>query len=757
LERVRREDPSVQHEPENERRIPNDEWKGGPQKSIRHSSFVIPGPPHMNFLSPWFLLGGLAVAGPILFHLIRRAARDRVPFSSLMFLRATPPRITRRRKLENLWLLLLRCLALVLLATAFARPFFSRDIALPSSPAEARQIVLLVDTSASMRREGLWAKARAVAESYLDKAKPADQFAIMTFDREPRVLVSFADWTSWSADQRSGLTRERLAAIQPDWMNTQLGLALTSAAEQLMNDSPAAAPVAQREVILISDLQEGAKLDGLQGHDWPTGVKVSVERVEPSRKNNAGLEILPAANAKTGGDDAVHVRVANSRDSNREKFQLAWASENGGGSEPMEIYLPPGQTRSFTAPKLPSTRTSQLKLSGDEESFDNTSYYVTPEFERATIAWFGKESVNDPEKLRYYIERVFPEGPRQAVQVMRPYTNSAFSPEMLSRAAFAVIADNLASEEIAPVRNWLTRGKSALLVLTDSQMAPTLTALAGLPDAQMIEVTNNFALLGEVDFSHPLFAPFADPRYSDFTHIHFWKHRRWEIPTGAQAKVLAKFDDGSPALTQMTIGSGNLLVLASGWNPADSQFAVSSKFPPLMQRMLDWSGADSPVRFQFLTGDTIPGSAAAPAASLELGKLAGETPALPAVEWQKPDGKKVTLNAAAPFTDTDIPGIYTVTIGGKQHRYAVNLSLDESRTAAIAPDELARLGVPLQFGPEISVAQLQTQQHHLQQAELENRQKLWRWLIAGVLAVTLGEIMLGGWLARRIKTVEVAA
>ena len=72
-------------------------------------------------------------------------------------------------------------------------------------------------------------------------------------------------------------------------------------------------------------------------------------------------------------------------------------------------------------------------------------------------------------------------------------------------------------------------------------------------------------------------------------------------------------------------------------------------------------------------------------------------------------------------------------------------------------DELARLGVPLQIGPEISVAQLQAQQHHLQQAELENRQKLWRWLIAGVLALTLGEIMLGGWLVRRVKTVEVVA
>src|SRR6185503_14634693 len=102
------------------------------------------------------------------------------------------------------------------------------------------------------------------------------------------------------------------------------------------------------------------------------------------------------------------------------------------------------------------------------------------------------------------------------------------------------------------------------------------------------------------------------------------------IPAGMAAHVLAKFDDGSPALVQLSVGKGNLLVLASGWNPTDSQFAVSSKFPPLMQRMLDWSGADSAERFQFLTGDVIP--------PINGGALAGGTPAVPGVEWQKPDG-----------------------------------------------------------------------------------------------------------------------
>jgi hypothetical protein len=50
------------------------------------------------------------------------------------------------------------------------------------------------------------------------------------------------------------------------------------------------------------------------------------------------------------------------------------------------------------------------------------------------------------------------------------------------------------------------------------------------------------------------------------------------------------------------------------------------------------------------------------------------------------------------------------------------------------------------------LAQAQQRQIHLQRAELENQQKVWRWLIVGVLVVMLGEIILSGWLARRPLT-----
>ena len=695
----------------------------------------------MNFLAPWFLLGALAVAGPVLFHLIRRSARERVPFSSLLFLRPTPPRATRRRKIEHVALLLLRCLGLVLLAACFARPFFPKGNASPPAE-EGRQTVVVLDTSASMRREGLWPKARALAQRHIKEAGLADRVAVLTFERQPRTLVSFTDWSSWPVDQRAALAGQRLDTVSPGWGGTHLGLALTSAAELFSENAGAGGVPGPCDVVLISDMQEGAALDGLQGYEWPKGVRVIIERVDPKRRSNAGLEILDASMAVEGNGRDARARVVNARDSDREKFQLGWSAESGSGfaGKPAQIYLPPGQTRTFSAPELASgATTGALRLTGDEEDFDNTAWFVAPEMEQTVIAYFGSESANDPEQLRYYLQRAFPETARRKVEVVSTISNSVFSLETLNRAALAVIPASLDADEVKVVRAWLADGKTALQVLTNAQSGATLAALAGGADIETSEASGDYALLGDVDFTHPIFAPFADPRFSDFSRIHFWKHRRLTIPADLPVHVLAKFDDGAPALAQITIGQGNLLILAAGWGPADSQLALSSKFLPLLQTILDWSGGGAPARAQFQTGEPIPSPVSSGGA----------------LQWRKPDGKVLALAAGTPFTETDMRGIYTATAGARVRRYAVNLPLDESRTAPLSPDDLARLGVPLQSAPVFSAPISPGTQRRLLQAEVENRQKLWRWLIVGLLGVALIEIVLGGWLTGRVKTLEV--
>ena len=138
----------------------------------------------MNWLFGLFMLGSAAVVFPFIFHLIRQTPKGRQEFSSLMFLQPTPPRLTRRSRLDDILLLILRGLVIVLLAFAFTRPFWRAAADFSMSGIRGRRVAILVDTSASMRRGNAWNQAARKVDEVLKSLEPADDAALFTFDRD---------------------------------------------------------------------------------------------------------------------------------------------------------------------------------------------------------------------------------------------------------------------------------------------------------------------------------------------------------------------------------------------------------------------------------------------------------------------------------------------------------------------------------------------------------------------------------------------
>ena len=103
------------------------------------------------FLNPWMLLGGLAIASPILIHLLNKRRFKIVDWAAMDFLFEAEKKNKRRVQLENLILLLLRCLAMLLVAFMLARPFFPSGLL--GSFAQTRQIerIIVIDDSLSQR------------------------------------------------------------------------------------------------------------------------------------------------------------------------------------------------------------------------------------------------------------------------------------------------------------------------------------------------------------------------------------------------------------------------------------------------------------------------------------------------------------------------------------------------------------------------------------------------------------------------------
>jgi hypothetical protein len=667
----------------------------------------------MNFLAPLFLLGGLAVAGPVILHLTRRRTREVTPFSTLLFLRSAPPRVQQQRRFEDVGLLLLRAGVIALIAVGFARPFLGGKRQVGGLGEVGVRTVLLVDTSASMRRESLWADACVKAGEIIKEASPGDELAVFTFDVDVRERLSFEQWRRLPLGERAAVANSVVGSLSPGWGSTGMDSALTEVADLLGKEGGAGA----LRVVVVSDFQEGARVDGVQGFKWPEGLCVQLESVRARSESNASLEWL----SEDPEDSGARVRVTNSLGATVEQFTLRWegpqAGATGGGrgaKEPEVVaYVPAGQSRVVRLPK-PLEDATTLRLLGDSEPFDNLVYRVAVPSVKLPVLCLGLDAGEDPRGLLYYLRRALPRTPLHEIEIQ--VREGVPTPEELDAAQLLILGEAAEAAAADAAAQFARGGHVVLVPVASSKAGALLARLLGKEEVRVAEVPGGeYALLGEIDFQHPLFAPFADPRYSDFTKVHFWRRRRLECEGWAGARVAARFDDGLPAVVEVPAGAGSVVVLASLWSPQDGQFALSSKFVPWMNALLEMSSRAVSKRGRMFVGEEF---------------------ALPdsvrPLSVRCPDGSVVQGVGGQRFGGTQRPGIYEVQPVGV--RFAVNVPAAESRTAPLTAGRLAALGLPIaEGGADVSGTEGRRQREAVEALEVEGQQKGWRWLILGAL------------------------
>ena len=688
----------------------------------------------MSFLTPLYFLGLAAVSLPILFHLIRRTPRGRLPFSSLMFLSPSPPRLTRRSRLDNLLLLFLRALAVCLLALAFARPFLREAVNLSLNDARGRRVAIVLDTSASMRRGDVWEQAKKSVQDVLAQLEPGDDVGLIAFDDAVTTLVEL-EREKPPSGQKAGIVTQQVAKLEPSWGGTNLGQATLAAAETLRVANDLQQSDAALQIELISDVQQGAQIEALQAYEWPAEVALSLRRIMPSKSSNATLRAL--RDEESAASDKVRVRISNSAESAVDQFFLSWNSaENPSPAENLAIYVPPGQSRIVNMARSESShQATHVLIKGDDFPFDNRCF-VTPLLkEELSVCYLGDDEADDPEGLRYYLELAFVDTYRRQVAVSSLTDDAQLDFSGQSPADLVVATSAFDSLRFANFQDYIEAGGCGLIVARDPATAIQLASLDErfqLSDERSRSHAD-YAMLTEIDFGHPVFAAFSGPQYNDFTKIHFWKHTQFRLAAGKETKILAQFDDGTPALWEQGLGAGKLFVLASGWDPESSTLASSSKFVPLLTGLLDQAAGTT----QPLPSFTIHEEILFPAEGTEL----------PVV--RTPDGEMVSLDSQRPTFVGTVPGVYELQRGQQVQSFAVNLAARESVTAALDVEQLEQLGV--RFGLHKNRTEEIERQRQLRDIELEGRQKVWRWLIIAGLAVLGIETIVAGRLARKTQ------
>jgi hypothetical protein len=300
-----------------------------------------------------------------------------------------------------------------------------------------------------------------------------------------------------------------------------------------------------------------------------------------------------------------------------------------------------------------------------------------------------------------------------------------------------IVGDAVNTANVAALRQGIESGQMLLLAMKSAKDAETLASLTQIESigAEEAEV-DRYAMLSQIDFTHPLLAPFSEPRFGDFTQIHFWKYRKINPDDLPGVTVPLRFDTGDAALLEIPLGKGTLLALTSSWRREDSQLALSSKFVSLLYSILEYAGVRTKQQLQYFVGDTVPLTRSAANKSAD-------------INIRKPDGSVVSLAPTdESFSQTDEPGIYTIESADENRLFAVNVGARESRTAPMPVEDIEKLGVLLDEGRNVPSERSKELQRQANLAEMEYEQKFWRRLLVALLSVVLIESALAGWLTR---------
>ncbi len=710
----------------------------------------------MSFLAPLFFIALGALAVPVLLHLTQRERKKIVEFPSLMFLRRIPYPSVRRRRIRNWLLLLARLAALLLIVSAFARPFVKRPAPAMSGASGPREVVLLVDRSYSMGYGDHWERARAAARRAV-RALGVDDRASLIF---------FA--TGAELEARSTTDRERLLAAVD---SARVGSSGTrySPALKLAQRVVVESKLARREIVVISDFQkvgwnreedlrlpEGTALTPISVAD-PETSNTTVSSVMLQRATVSGLERVTVSaglvNRSARPVDAVRVQLE--IDGRPIQAQTATLQPNGSASISFEPFT-------LVAPYTRGT----VRAAPDRLPLDDLFHFVLSPGQPLPV--LVVEPAHAARESGLYLRRALAIGTAPAFQVEgRPVEQvTAGDLERLRSAGSGprvVILNDaaLAGSRVEQLRRFVEGGGGVLAVLGERAVwtAEARSLLPGLPGPPVDHSGGRGGMLGELDYSHPVFEPFKMPRSGDFSTARFFRSRTVTMdsapPTAGSERtaetrvsVLARFNDGSVALAERTIGQGHVLSWSSTLDNLWNDFVLRPVFLPFLHQAVRYLANYQEPTAWFTVGQVVDANSLLQAAGFGL-KSPARAPILgrasldfkpearnPAGVVLTPSGPRVSLAAADQTGPLELAdsGFYEIRArGGEEDRpltVAANVDRLESDLSALDPQEL-RAAVAGRAGGGSAA----TDATQLTPEDQERRQAVWWYLLLAGVAI----------------------
>ena len=676
----------------------------------------------MGWLAPTFLAGLLAVAVPVVIHMINRERKETVPFPSLMFLRKIPYRSVRRQKLRHLALLALRCLAILIVVAAFARPFLSGRAAPPISGSDGREVVIVLDRSYSMAHGSRWTRALDAARTIAGQMRAIDRVSVVTFGSTAAQVV---EPTSTPARVESVLS-----TLEPSSEPTRYAAGLRMAGQLL-----GASQSARKEIILITDFHRF----GWSVSDevsLPAGVAVRTIDVSRAEKSDVAIASVSVARTQTGDRTraTVTARATNLGDAPRTvEATLDFA---GRRVDARRVTVPARSSSQIVfagAPVTANAARGVVRITPDSQPSNDVFHFVVAE-ETGASALIVEPSPRGRQNQSLFFSRALSVADDPPVRVELK-TSSTIAPiDLRARTLIVLNESELPAGTMGnQLRARVSAGAMLLIVPGERTMTTVPTEWRAVLPASIGPVVERGGAgrWASVDFSNALFEPFRASR-ADFSSVAVTRYRSLEARDSSQ--VIARMDDGAPLLVERAVGSGRVMIWAGTLDAAWNDLPFHPLFVPLVHQLARRSLAGRESRAWFT----------APHA-LDLGAEGNAVVESPSGVRTRlfPDSGRATIELRE-------RGFYEVRSGataiGAGRPIAVNVDLAESDLSHMDASELV---AAVTSRGTTGTQNAANEPFSGTAEELERRQAIWWYLLLAAMILLAAETLLSNRLSRR--------
>jgi len=556
----------------------------------------------MPFVYPLYLLGALAAGIPIIIHMIHKRKAPRVLFPTLRFLKASNERTSRRQKIQDLLLLLLRVLLFVLLALALAQPFLgSRRWGF----GERIHAVIVLDNSYSMGTEHervarlKAAKNLATAAVEALPAKASQAAVLLAFPPfgHPKPLLT---------NDREKLRRDILKAPLSQG-KADLTAALQRAYDLLAEDDNKAPTM---EIYVVTDLQRNSwsppqPLEKRHKNPKPHVIVVDCGRTD--YRNLAVTELIVHGGARVRGRPiTLQARIRNYNRSKADATVALYVGQAKQDSQTLQIPPDLTVTASFnTTFAEPGVHSGWIQIGDDSLAIDNRRDFCI-DIQDHVPALVLRESAGGIPQLdpAFFVAKALdpfgddPSKPRSLVQTtVMDFSN--LTHEVLKSYRVVVLMDigGLRKDQIAVLRQYVRRGGRLMIFLGPNLRTKSLNDFLNAdppenapmpltvnePQQGLVDRTKFRSLIG-IDHDHPALHVFKGYRLPSTVKV--YNAAPIDVPQNSPTRILIGMSDGNPFLLENRFHEGRVILCATCTDPDWSNLAASRFFLPLVHRLV---------------------------------------------------------------------------------------------------------------------------------------------------------------------------